>query len=451
MKFNNYLIYKSDYDMSEKILLGSRLIDVNQKGYSSNRINLPICEKQRLNQNRYGRFKYAWDYPEYKKTPESFFKTPVNKVCIDIENLNGVKGPVKDRPITCISVHKSNIQTGKVKEHKVLYHAGDNEGEIKMLKDAFKYFNSNNLVYNHSMNYDIDLMIRRFKYLTGTKVNITSPVMDWLTVYKKYHLFGKKQRSNSLRTLCDRHGTENKVDFAYDTHDEMYKKDRSKYLEYALQDTKSVYLLDEHPDLNIIKLCLEIAQITNSPITDVANNSTLIENLIYKWLDDRGLVFMNRNPMNQSYPGAFVFDAVPGIHRGVRCYDFKSLYPYMILLWNISPDTITFPNDPEGWQTPAGHWFKRKDVKVGFIPMIVRELLDKREYYKRLYKETGDKKHYYTQWAYKILVNSIYGVFGTKFFRFANYKIAESITLSGQDVIKYCANAVNAFAERGLI
>jgi DNA polymerase elongation subunit (family B) len=42
-------------------------------------------------------------------------------------------------------------------------------------------------------------------------------------------------------------------------------------------------------------------------------------------------------------------------------------------------------------------------------------------------------------------------VFGTKFFRFANYKIAESITLSGQDVIKYCANAVNAFAERGLI
>ena len=60
-------------------------------------------------------------------------------------------------------------------------------------------------------------------------------------------------------------------------------------------------------------------------------------------------------------------------------------------------------------------------------------------------KAKSIKKLDLKQNAIKILINSIYGAFGNKWFYFYNPDIAQSITLQGQDLIKFSIKAVNHY------
>ena len=170
----------------------------------------------------------------------------------------------------------------------------------------------------------------------------------------------------------------------------------------------------------------------------------------------------NDNP-SQQFPGGYVKEPQVGMHDWVMSFDLNSLYPNLIVQYNMSPETLIGVTDAVGAKASNGAVF-RKDKK-GIIPEIVEELYAKRVNIKndmlaakhKLETISKRQRNEYTQTsaqvarletlqtAIKILLNSLYGAMGNKYFRYFDIRIASGITLTGQEVIKYAETKVNDF------
>ena len=151
---------------------------------------------------------------------------------------------------------------------------------------------------------------------------------------------------------------------------------------------------------------------------------------------------------DSTYEGAFVFEPKKGIHEDVAALDFKSLYPSMMVTFNISPETYVHETerhlyDPKDLiTTPIGTTFKKN--QEGFIPQIFNETLQKRKVYQELQlgEVIGSDKfllYYRLSYAFKRLGLSFYGEIGNSDGRYFNPSVAASVTLSGQHFIKETA------------
>jgi uracil-DNA glycosylase family 4 len=231
--------------------------------------------------------------------------------------------------------------------------------------------------------------------------------------------------------------------------------------EYNMRDVEILYELEkEH---GFAKIEQVFCRIGNCMPSDY-HISTKIDMLLLKKGFIEGLHFATRkfavgelhkrgSKQVASYEGGWVFEPTTGIHTDVAALDFKSLYPSMMVLFNISPDTFVseesrknFP--PEALLScPTGTTFLRNTV--GFIPQIFAETLQKRKVYQelQLLEEIGSDKfllYYRLAYAFKRLGLSFYGELGNRESRYYNPKVAEAVTLSGQFFIKETAE----FAER---
>ena len=146
-------------------------------------------------------------------------------------------------------------------------------------------------------------------------------------------------------------------------------------------------------------------------------------------------------------------------------FDLNSLYPNLIVQYNMSPETLIGVTNADGATASNGAVF-RKDKK-GIIPEIVEELYTKRVAVKddmlkaktKLETISKRQRNEYQQMtaqvarletlqtAVKILLNSLYGAMGNKYFRYFDLRIASAITLTGQEVIKYAETHVNNFLD----
>jgi DNA polymerase elongation subunit (family B) len=151
-------------------------------------------------------------------------------------------------------------------------------------------------------------------------------------------------------------------------------------------------------------------------------------------------------------PGAHVLDVVPGLHEGVHCVDFGSLYPNIIISFNISPETRVEEGIAE-WrrlkkkgvlaQAPSGAWF-RQDVE-GIVPAICRVALDRRAEWKEKIKALEKAgKEGSTEWrvaknysdSWKVLANAFYGLLASKFARIYDLECAKAVTATGRELLK---------------
>jgi DNA polymerase elongation subunit (family B) len=201
----------------------------------------------------------------------------------------------------------------------------------------------------------------------------------------------------------------------------------------------------------------------------------------------------SHNAVKESYPGGYVMDAKGGLYDGLLCdFDFTSLYPSIINSWGIGPDTflakltneddvfnliydrsklkdksieltmdpihnskktkVTLPeletliNDNDSQLNIAGTLFIGHDKHESIFYTVINSLFEGRKLYKKKMLEAKDRGDTAQanifngkQMAYKILANSLYGALGNEHFRFYNIDIAKSITLAGQELLKYCA------------
>ncbi|MEM7825132.1 MAG: DNA polymerase domain-containing protein [Candidatus Aenigmatarchaeota archaeon] len=235
------------------------------------------------------------------------------------------------------------------------------------------------------------------------------------------------------------------------------KEEFKKLIEYCKKD--SILAMNLITKLNLIDKYIALAKVSGTLLQDVLDSgeSTRIENLLLREFNKNGYIIpckpdekeiAKRESMKKKeLKGGFVIEPKKGIHQSVLVLDFKSMYPSIIISYNICPTTlITKDNVENPIVSPSGSKFAPENVRKGIVPILVKRLIDeRRNLKKKLKNETNKEKarEYNTkQWALKIMANAFYGYFGYSRAKIYSLEIANSITSFGREVIKQTKESI---------
>ena len=304
--------------------------------------------------------------------------------------------------------------------------------------------------------------------------------LDYFDLYRKFTY--SAQESYRLDHIAFVELGEKKDGNSYETFREWYQKDFQSFIEYNIMDVELVDKLEDK--MKLIELCLTMAYDAKVNYMDVLGSTKYWDILIYNFLNKKKIVIPQKVPKTKpdKFEGAYVKDPQVGMHKWVMSFDLNSLYPHLIMQYNISPETLVTQNKVPGMNvdrlldrkfdttqlnknhtiTPNGALFKTD--KQGFLPEIMQSMYDDRVKYKKLllqakqeYENTKDKKllkdiskYNNIQMAKKISLNSAYGALGNVWFRYYDLLVAEAITTSGQLSIRWIERDVNKYLNNTL-
>jgi DNA polymerase elongation subunit (family B) len=214
-----------------------------------------------------------------------------------------------------------------------------------------------------------------------------------------------------------------------------------EYCRYNLHDAKLTYELCVKLFPNLI----ELIKIVGLPVYDVSRMSTsqLVEWYIIKQAPNFNEIAANRPNYHEvqkrkmhRFKGAFVFEPKPGLYDDIIIFDYRSLYPTIIVSHNIAPGSLNCNCCENANKAPGTkHWFCKK--KKGFIPTIIEDLITRRMRIKEIIKK-GAKKDpllFAREQGLKLLANSFYGYLGFFNARWYALECAESTTAWGRHYI----------------
>jgi len=207
-----------------------------------------------------------------------------------------------------------------------------------------------------------------------------------------------------------------------------YETDRARFVDYNLADARLV--LEILGKLRIVPLAVERSRLTGMPIDRTSASIASFDFLYLGELGKRGIVAPTvaaEQEIEEPTSGGHVLDPVPGLHRNVLAFDFKSLYPSLIRTFQIDPlGLLTDPAaDPDPIVAPNGAAFRRTGA---ILPRLLDDLVPRREEARRAGDATASQ-------AIKILMNSFYGVLGTPACRFYDPALANAITGFGREIL----------------
>ena len=460
------------------------------------------------------RYQYTYIADEFPKKIDWDIKQ-IRLITIDIEceSENGFPDVDKaEEPLICITVkdhaRKSIIVFGCGNfvndRDDVKYFKCSTERDLVIKFTKFWTAYNPDIVTGWNVKFfDIPYLMNRFRYLMGDDfLNQFSPwgvvsqssaritakgfnkeqnyydilgvsVLDYLDLYRK-HTF-VRQESYKLDYIGQVELGEQKTENPYDTFKEFYQNDYQLFVEYNIQDVELVDKLEDK--MQLIALHLTMAYEGKVNYQDVFGQVRMWDTIIYNHLRSKNIVppAIQEEKKSSGYEGAYVKDPVVGFHDWICSFDLNSLYPHLIMQYNISPETMVAfdPNkvsvekmlnqesnlsDLDGCTiTPNGAQFRTD--KRGILPELMDKLYQERVIYKKkmiqaksMYQETGDKRllndiaaNHNIQLARKIALNSAYGAIGNQYFRYFDVRHAEGITKAGQLAIRWIERDVNNF------
>ena len=217
--------------------------------------------------------------------------------------------------------------------------------------------------------------------------------------------------------------------------------------DYSLDDVVSTLKIAEQT----LPLNLELTRIIGQPLFDVSRMATgqQAEWFLVKqaYFDDeivpnkQGANFANRAAAEDN-EGGYVREPEKGLHENLVQFDFRSLYPSIIISKNISPDVMVLGDieNEDDYNIAPEHGIKFKKEPQGFIPSVIDKILQERFRIKREMKasedETEKKALNVQQQAIKRLANTMYGIYGFPRFRWYSFECAKAITSWGRQYIK---------------
>ena len=303
-------------------------------------------------------------------------------------------------------------------------------------------------------------------------------MLDYLDLYQKF--IPPKQESYKLDYIGKVELGLPKDDNPYDTFREWYTKDYQSFIDYNIKDVEIVDQLEDK--LKLIELVLTMAYEAKVNYTDVFSQVRMWDMLIYNYLKKDNVMIPPKedNIKDDKYEGAYVKDPITGMHNWIVSFDINSLYPHLIMQYNISPEKI-IGVEPSGISvdklldhaTPLTHLkaegacitpngAKFKIDSPGFLPRLMESMYNDRVKFKTLefqakqeYQKTKDKsllkeisRCHNIQWSKKIALNSAYGAIGNQYFRYYDVRQATAITSAGQFVIRFIQKNVNEYMNK---
>ena len=227
-----------------------------------------------------------------------------------------------------------------------------------------------------------------------------------------------------------------------------YWEDEHKFkelAEYSLSDAVSTLGIASA----VLPLQYELCRVIREPIYENSrmSSSQRVERLLMNWAFEKNILVPNRPSDEESngryqepYEGAYVLEPIKGIHDNIVLFDFRSLYPSIIISHNVDPSTIDCKccKKEEAHIAPNNHYFCKK--KKGFIPEVLDWLIKKRfEIKGEFKKETEPQKKSILnvkQQALKLLANSMYGYYAFIRARWYSRDCAEAIAAWGREYIQ---------------
>ena len=475
------------------------------------------------------RYEYAYIADEFKGAIE-WDQTKINIAIIDIEvgSENGFPDPYKaNEPITSIAVKTVG---GNMK----VYGCGDfnnQRDDVTYIKCRDEYDLCKRFLEDWQLNtpdiitgwntrfFDIPYLINRFTKILGeSEMKTLSPwgyinerkmvvrgremieydiygisSLDYIELYRWYAPGGKSQDSYRLDNIAQVELGEGKISYdEFENLHQLYRLNYQKFIEYNIKDVELILKLEDK--LKLIELALTLAYDTKSNFNDVFAQTRMWDAIIYNYLLERNIVV----PPNETsvkdgaFEGAYVKDPQIGVHDYVASFDLNSLYPHLMIQYNISPETIVEVRDYDANMreivsngvsvdklliksvnlsnlsgvtiTPNGQFFRTD--KQGFLPKMLEEMYEDRKKFKKMMisakqeyeKEKDESKKYELkkkiarydnlQLAKKVSLNSAYGAMGSQYFRFYDLRLAIGVTSAGQLSIRWIEDKLNGYMNR---
>ena len=329
--------------------------------------------------------------------------------------------------------------------------------------------------WNRANEREINIMGRTHIAYDLSGINI----LDYLDLYKKFTY--TNQESYRLDHIAFVELGQRKLDHSeYENFKDFYTSDWQKFVEYNIQDVELIDRLEDK--MKLIELAVTMAYDAKVNLEDVYSQVRMWDTMIYNYLKDRDIVVPPRrgSKKDEKYAGAYVKEPVPGLYDWVVSFDLNSLYPHLIMQYNISPETLVETRHPTAtvdkllrqeisidgeYCVCANGAQYRKDIH-GFLPEIMQKIYDERTIYKKrmlaakqdienaktpaetLALQKDVSKFNNIQMARKIQLNSAYGAIGNQYFRYYSLANAEAITLSGQVSIRWIENKINGYLNK---
>ena len=467
----------------------------------------------------YGNSYYIYQYISEKYPEEEILfdtsKIKLTTLDIEVASENGfpdVESAAEEVLLITIQDYSSKqIRTWgmgpfKNQQKNVTYRSFDNERDLLM--DFINWWmiedNTPEVVTGWNIElYDIPYLVRRLDRVLGEKLmkrmspwglvteseiyisgrkHISYDVggitqLDYLNLYKKFTY--KAQESYRLDHIANVELNQKKLDHSeFDTFKDFYTKGWQKFVEYNIIDVELVDRLEDK--MKLIELAITMAYDAKANYADVFSQVRMWDTIIYNYLKKRNIVIppKEKSEKDSKYAGAYVKEPVPGMYDWVVNFDLNSLYPHLIMQFNVSPETLMEERHPtvtvdkilnqeltfelyKDYAVCANGAMFLKDVR-GFLPELMEKIYKDRTIYKK--KMLAAKQEYEKkktkelekeiarcnniQMARKIQLNSAYGAIGNQYFRYYKLANAEAITLSGQVAIRWIENKLNQYLNK---
>ena len=460
----------------------------------------------------YGSTNYAYSflYENYPDLDWQFDQILIATIDIEVACENGFPNPHDaEEPLLSITIKNHankqifvwGVGEYKTSRNDVSYVNCDNEKELIFEFLKFWSLNQPDIVTGWNTEFfDIPYLCNRIKKICGEDdLKKLSPwrsvqsrnvinmgrshqvydiqgvaALDYLDLYRKFTY--TNQESYRLDHIAYVELGERKDGNPYDTFREWYTNDYQSFIDYNITDVEIVDKLEDK--MKLIELCLTMAYEGKVNYVDVLGTVKYWDVMIHNYLMDKGIVIPQKKDKDKTdkYEGAYVKEPQVGMHNWVVSFDLNSLYPHLIMQYNISPETMKSEKTVPGMSvdklleqkvdtsildnvtmTPNGALFK-KDVK-GFLPEMMEDMYNDRVKYKKAMLDAKQKlvdtkdpkyekdisKFNNIQMAKKISLNSAYGAIGNMWFRYYSHTMAEAITTSGQLSIRWIEKKINEY------
>ena len=481
-----------------------------------------VSGKKIYGQNR---FEYAFIGEQHKEMIDwDFDKVSIAIVDIEVGSENGFPDPYEaNEPVTAIALRF-------IGGHMFVFGCGDYEvkgnerymkckDEYHLLKFFLKLWQEkcpDALTGWNTKFFDVPYLVNRMRKVLGEdeakklspwniiserqafvmnrKMTVYELVgvgdLDYLELYKWYSPNGKSQESYRLDAIAQFELGEGKISYEeYDNLHQLYRLNYQLFIEYNIKDVDLILKLEDK--LKLIELALTLAYDTKTNYDDVFAQTRMWDALTYNHLMNQNIVVPPRvvKEKSEAFEGAYVKDPQVRLHNLVDAFDLNSLYPHLMMQYNISPETLIEPENytaemrevlSQGVSvekllkkqvdlsalenvtiTPNGQFF-RTDIQ-GFLPKMMEEMYEDRKKFKKMmiqakkdYEvEKDDTKKYdiekriarynNLQLAKKVSLNSAYGALGSQYFRFYDLRMALGVTTAGQFSIRWIESKINGY------
>ena len=474
------------------------------------------------------RFEYAYIADQHSGMVDyDYEQVLIAAIDIEVGSENGFPDPYKaDEPITAIAIKYLNgpmyvfgcgIYETQGKE--IYVKCKDEYSICKQFMALWQGKTPDILTGWNTKFFDEPYIINRFRKILGedatkklspwnyigerrTKVNGRELIaynmmgvesLDYIELYKWYAPGGKSQESYRLDAIAQVELGKGKISYdEYDNLHSLYRLNFQKFIEYNIKDVELIFELEEK--LKLLELGVTLAYDTKTNFEDIFAQTRMWDSMTYDYLFQKGIIvppkeFKEKDGM---FEGAYVKEVQVGKHDWVASFDLNSLYPHLMMQYNISPETLIQPEDytPEMREilssgvsvekmlykqvdtsklenatlTPNGQFFRTD--KVGFLPAMMEEMYTDRSKFKKMmlqakqeYENEADNSKKYEiekriakynniQLAKKVSLNSAYGALGSQYFRFYDLRMALGVTTAGQLSIRWIENKLNGYMNK---